>query len=145
MRNYGVRLQEDGISQLRVRELENFCLQYQEKRERLQDLLHSMPRAVYSLAPGRSGPGDPTGKAAVQIATEGLMREIEDIEEAAREAARESGENDAIAGHLLAYVTRRAKPPLDTIPCGRRQFYSMRRRFFRALDRRRWDGGSGLL
>lgn len=137
MRNYTIRLQKYGVSDMRVRELESFCYQYHEKKKRLGDLLHSMPSAHVSGMPRGSGISDPTARTAVLIATENLMRDIEDMEAAAREAAEASGEGEVMGRYLLQYVTRRKKPPIDLVPCGRRQFYALRRAFFCVLDKRR--------
>lgn len=137
MRNTALQAHSFDLSAMRVRELESFCLQYREKKERLRDLLTRTPGARLSLAPSRSGPADPTAEAAVTIIEERLMRDLEDIEAAAEEVARGLGGGDALSHYLLRYLTAKKKPPLDSLPCGRRQFYNARKAFFAVLDGRR--------
>jgi len=104
-------------------------------------VLLAVPAARLPAMPatGGSRSNSPTESAALRIISENLMRDIETIEASAAEAAEGCG--DIIRKSLLAYVTQRKKPPVDLIPCGRRQFYAIRRRFFVALDRRRVGEG----
>lgn len=125
------KLSDLGISEARYRELEYFCYQYKEKRLKAHRLLDPAPQRA---TPGRgSDVADPTFQAAAR--RERLLQDIEDIEQSAIEAAGSHG--TVLASWLLSYVTCRDKPPIDTIPCGRRQFYALRRRFFVILDGRR--------
>lgn len=63
------------------------------------------------------------------------MRDVEDVEQAAVEAAGEVG--CVMAAWLVGYVTCVEKPRVEEAPCGRRYFFEVRRRFFVALDKRR--------
>ena len=92
-----------------------------------------MLRARGELMGTRTGPGDPTG--ATVARRELLLADCEDMEQAAIEAA--AGYGTGMADYLLRYVTRADKPPIEFAPCGRRQFYDLRRRYFAALHLRR--------
>lgn len=97
------------LSAPRLRELEWFCRQYEEKRRLLRR---------------RDGAG----------AWGALARaDLEDMEQAAVEACGDLG----LQREMLAYVSSADKPLIDWIPCGRRQFYERRRRFYVALHLRR--------
>lgn len=125
-----LRLDGLGISQARYRELEWFCYQYPEKRRKAQSLCGLSRGAPPGIS--RSGdPSDPTVQAVIR--RERLLHECEQIERACHIA----GECDAIAQFLLQYVTRPDKPPIDFVPCGRRQFFDIRRRFFLVLHQQR--------
>lgn len=84
---------------------------------------------------GRSGKWkqtDPTGNAAVDIACRSLAPRIRAIEDSARAACGE----DALWKYIMRCVTRGETWEMMAPPCGRRQFYAMRRRFFIELDAR---------
>lgn len=73
---------------------------------------------------------DPTGNAAIGIALRSKAEKIRAIEEAARTAA------PGLYVEMLKCVTRGESYEKLKPPCGRGQFYAMRRQFFVELDRR---------
>lgn len=128
-----LKLAKYGVSEWRYRELQYFCYQYKEKKAMAERCLH--PSAVRLDREGRGGDvSDPT--AAAMIKRERLLADVEAIEVCAKEAVRGNG---PVAQALLTHVTRRNPPPVDLLPCGRRQFYEARRRFFVLLDGRRGE------
>lgn len=128
-----LQLRDQGISEMRYRELEYFCLQYGEKITLAASLAHT--QADYTF--------DPTGKAVCR--RDQLLHDVELIERAATVATVECGKPGLFDG-LLRYVTRADKPPIDTLPCGRRHFYEVRRLFFCVLDVMLEDArGRGLM
>lgn len=73
---------------------------------------------------------DPTGNAAILLATKSYVPRIQAIEEAAKAV-------DAFLWkYILRCVTRGESWEKMQPPCGRRQFYSKRRLFFAELDKR---------
>lgn len=124
-------LMPHGISDARLRELTYFCYQYQEKRRLARALASPASMALATLPGGTGQYSDPTFRAAAR--REALLRDLEDIEQAAIDACADF----LNPTQLLAYVTTPEKPPVDTFPCGRRQFFDRRRAFYLALHRRR--------
>ncbi len=123
-----LELGQYGISKYRYRELSNFCLQYKEfKKERLNcysldgSVLDGMPRGNYL--------SDPTMNKAEKAIR--LGNYIELIEQTAIEAC----------GDLYPYIIKAVTEGLtwDFLlpPCGRRQFYNERRKFFFLLNKKR--------
>lgn len=129
-----LQLSAYGIGEARYRELEYFCLQYGEKQALLRAVGPGRGWRVGDGGKGGGMPGDPTGEAVAR--RERLARDVEDIEAAAREAVG-GGPDAPMVGWLLRYVTRPDKPLLDQMPCGRRQFFELRRRFFCLLHVKR--------
>ena len=116
-----------GISKRRYQELYAFCRQYGEWQRALQEcyrILPPVPHAVRS-----SDINDPTAVAAIR--EERLSRNIELVERTAKDSAPD------IARYILQNVTQGLPYERLTVPAGRRQFYTARRRFFWLLDRRR--------
>ena len=126
MNKRDLSVEELGISRFRYRELMYFCLQYEEMKERLAELT-----LVSAVRPGHGGRGggrsDPAARAALRLAE--LRGKLEAIEQAALEAGGD------LYAYLLAAVTTDAAYEQLKVPCGRRQFYAMRRRFFLSLDK----------
>lgn len=133
MRQYHPNLEPFEISASRYRELEFFCYQYGEKQEALSDILHGTHTPLDGMPKG-CNVSNPTERAAIVAAI--LSKDCEDIEQAVIGATSEKGAS-ALYQYLLNYVTRRKKPPINSIPCGRRQFYEMRKRFFVILHEKR--------
>lgn len=140
MRHYAIKLEKNGISENRYRELEFFCLQYDEKKRQLQALLHQSPPPPDGMPRARNL-SDPTAQTAIRI--EGLSQDCEDIEQSI-EAAVGKNEDPVMRRWLRLYVTRRDKPLISDIPCGRRQFYDMRKRFFCVLNEKRSPRGKNI-
>lgn len=121
-----------GISAFRYRELSYFCLQYPEKRRAVRELYGLTPPEMTGL-PKRGGVSRPTEGRALKIAR--LTRDCELIDQTAKEI------DPYIAPALVANVTtgityEQMRARGREIPCGRRQFYERRQRFFRLLDQK---------
>lgn len=127
-----------GISHARMRELTAVCAQYPDMLRALNDA-----RAGVRDEPARGNvPGraikDPTGARAARVADSYTRRRVR-VVEASAEAACPSA---ALRRCLLASVTGNAGyERLGRVPCGRRQFYQMRRAFYVELDARLREEG----
>lgn len=123
-----LNLEKYKISKYRYRELKYFCLQYDEKKQRLA-ALRGLGAVRYSSEPHGSGISDPTAAKAERV--QQLVQDIEMIEQTAMEV-------DPIHyDSLLANVTAANLPYEYLSPaCGRRQFYENRRKFFYLLDKK---------
>ncbi len=122
--------EKHGISKERYIELKNVCLQYdQYKRKdrelRLGDYCRRGGNQAYSLP-------DPTGREAARNADSVYARKMRIIERAANEAC------GPLACAMLRHVTTGCSMEMTSAPCGRRQFFQLRREFFAILDRL-WD------
>ena len=131
MAKRGMWYAKKGISKARYEELKAVALQYDEyvsaeRKLRLGEIDRERS--------GNSGfkPKDPTGNAAIMLATRSVAPRIRAIEESARTAAacREMQQ------HLMRNVTRGESWEIINPPMGRRQFYALRRRFFVELNDR---------
>lgn len=120
-----LKLDEYGISKHRYRELNNFCLQYPEFIKEKQGC-YSLSAVVADDMPRGSGTSNPTANSAERAYR--LGRNIELIEQTAIEA---SGE---MYPYILKAVTENVSWEYMNAPCGRRQFYQARRRFFFLLS-----------
>ena len=124
-----LNLEEFGISLSRYRELYYFCQLYGEKKEELQ--------RCYSVT------SEPTSKRSENThmltnfaeqqtdKTNKLSRDIGLIEQTAQEAV------GGLYPYILKNVTEDITYEHMGVPCGRRQFYFMRRKFFCLLDRKK--------
>lgn len=123
-----LNLEKYEISKYRYRELKNFCLQYDEKKQRLATL-RGLGAVTYSNEPHGSGVSDPTATKAERA--QQLARDIELIEQTAMEV-------DSINyKSLIANVTSSNMPYEYLSPhCGRQQFYSNRKKFFSILNKK---------
>ena len=83
-RRRDLKLDKYGISKEAYRELRSFCLQYEEKKARLQQL-RSIASAPITGMPGKNEPGNPTAKHA-EMAVK-LSNDIAMIEQSALEAS----------------------------------------------------------
>ena len=114
------------IGKYAYRELHNFCLQYPEKKKRLAELRFPYQSPKITGLPGGKSVGDPTGRAAERASA--LEEDCKLIESVAQEAA------EGFASLLLVNVTHEHMPwEILCPPCGRRQFYEARRKFFYLL------------
>lgn len=123
-----LNLEKYKISKYRYRELKYFCLQYDEKKQRLA-ALRGLGAVTYSSEPHGSGISDPTAAKAERV--QQLANDIELIEQTVMEV------DAANYDSLLANVTATSLPYEYLSPaCGRRQFYENRRKFFFLLDKK---------
>lgn len=137
-----IKLDDWGISWEEYKELTYFCLQYEQKKRDAAALLTtriSTPApAMYHkggkeygtfLPRGSGGTSDPT--AATAAKRDRLLRDVMLIERAARIAA------DDLAPYILRAVTTRGGVQsvfaMTRPPCGERQFYALRRKFYWVL------------
>lgn len=123
-----LNLEKYGISKYRYRELLNFCMQYDEKKARLSSLCSLSSPRIYG-AGGTNALSRPTEDTAVKKMK--LEKELELIEQCAIEAGED------LYASILDNVARGIKYEYMCVPCGRRQFYEMRRLFFCLLSERR--------
>lgn len=115
MRERTLVLDKAGISREAYRELLHFCRQLEEKKRRLSHL---------------RGWGGPEWERAR------LERDVALIARLAREAAGE-----ALEAALVLNVCYGVRFEALGAPCGRRQFYEIRRRFFTLLAQAKWGPG----
>ena len=120
-----LKLKEYEISKHRYRELMNWCLQYDEWKRKVS----SCYSLNSSLSRGMNGSGksDPTASAAIRA--EKYNSNIKLMETAAFEV-------DPVIGKYIIKNVAQGLPYeyLGAVPCGRRQFYEYRRKFFFLLD-----------
>ena len=105
-RRRDLKLDKYGISKEANRELRSFCLQYEEKKARLQQL-RSIASAPITGMPGKNEPGNPTAKHA-EMAVK-LSNDIAMIEQSALEAS----------GNLQQYIIQHVTSCLLYTSCGR--------------------------
>lgn len=120
-----LRLSEYKITSYRYRELYNWCRQYGEWKSKLRECYSLNSRQSIGL--NSSGKSDPTATAAIQA--EYYSRNVELIEATANAV-------DPIIGKFIIENVANGTPYeyLGNPPCGRRQFYEYRRKFFYLLD-----------
>ena len=122
----------DGLSQSRIAELRWFCRQYTEKKAALNALRGGFNAFGQDGQPrGRGRISDSTARRAMRALDSKERRDVEMIEKAAREAARGS---EALYRCLMKNVTQGISAHSLGAPMGLRQFYALRRQFFRLLD-----------
>lgn len=117
-----LKLDEYGISKLAYRELINFCLQYDEKKKKIKDLHDPYRSPKITGMPNGNRISNPVEQAAIKA--EQLSRDIELIHNTAQEADGE------IVDAILKNVTQGIQYDYLEVPCGRRQFYEKRQKFF---------------
>lgn len=140
-----IKLDDWGISWEEYKELTYFCLQYDQKKRDAAALLttristpapatyHKGGKEYGVFLPHGSGQtSDPV--AATAAKRDRLLRDVRMIEQAARVACEDAGEG--VYPALVRAVTSRsgvqsvyANPDIRP-PCGERQFYSTRRKFY---------------
>lgn len=140
-REYDLRLlSKYDISRHRYRELKEFCLQYDEKKSKLNQIytLSSAPPDI----PVMGGlPGNPTENKAIRA--QQLKADIELIEECLKETC---GEEIGLIEFLKKNVTKENSGyfNLGCVPCSKSKFYLTRRKFFFLLDKRK-SGDNGVI
>ena len=125
--NRDISLEEFGISKWRVRELKYFCLQYNEKKQQTNDII-----GLHGIAYGQpkgTNRGSAVENQAIKLAR--INDEIKLIEQTAIEA------EPGIYKYILKNVTENIPYEYMDVPCGRRQFYEARRKFFYLLSAKR--------
>ena len=120
-----LKLNEFGISLLAYRELKYFCLQYEEKKMEISSLL-GCKGVSYDKSSVQGGVSDPTGYTAQRIIK--LSNDIELIENTIKEVGED------IYSYLLANIAHNTPYETLNVPCGRRQFFETRRKFFYLLN-----------
>ena len=123
-----MKLSEHNISRAKYNELKYFCMQYHEKKQKLEND-YGFKATVNDGMPKGNTSGDSTAQEAVRNAM--LWDDIRLIEETARKAAPE------IHKWILKNVTEGTPYEWMDVPVGRRQFYEYRRYFFYLLAQKR--------
>lgn len=120
------------ISKAKYRELSGLCLQYDELKQKLNEC-YRYPSPALSGTPGAgsvSSRVERDGEKALRYSTV-----IDLIESSVKEAC---GENEGMYPYILKAVTQGFTwERLPDCPCGRRQFYELRRKFFFMLSQKR--------
>lgn len=123
-----------GISKNRYKELKAFCLQYDEKKSRIQYGMKKSPAAGEGALPGGGAAGSPVERQAIE--NEAHARDCRMVEEAAIRA------NPGIWKQLLKSVTQdlpyeyvEYDEESRRIMVGKTDFYAYRRLFYYYLDR----------
>ena len=116
----------------------HFAMQYPEWKKQYADMIGGATKAVdYNDMPHGTGTGDPTARIAMRSSI--LRGNIELIESTALIAGRD------LAEYLLYAVTNEGvtykylqsgQCSLGKVPCGRNQFYQMRRLFYYLLSKK---------
>lgn len=144
-----IKLTDWGISWEEYKELTYFCLQYEQKKREAAALLtikSATPTpAIYHKAGKEYGTFLPHGKgqitdpvAATAAKRDRLLGDVHMIEQAAMIAGRLDSGGSIYAALLRAVTTRSGVQavfanPNTRPPCGERQFYEARRKFFWVL------------
>lgn len=123
------RYEKFGISKNRFLQLKYLARQYDELRA-WESKLRSDELDRVQRANAAWHAKDPTGNKAIRFVTLSNADKIRAIEDSARAAA------PGMERALLRCVTRGESWERIAPPCGRDQFYAMRRRFFVELDLR---------
>ncbi|MDF2685097.1 MAG: hypothetical protein K0S55_278 [Clostridia bacterium] len=123
-----IRLDEFNISDYAYRELRYFCLQYPEKKKQLKDC-YLLSSHGYRGAPSAGGVSDPTSAMAMKAMK--LSESLELIEQTAIAV------DSVLYPYIIKNVTTESEYRALEVPCGRRQFYELRRKFFYLLALKR--------
>lgn len=124
-----LRLDEFGISRRRYRELKYFCMQYHEKKEAIKNSLGTSALNYSNVPGGKGGFHSNTESQAIKI--DKLSDDVRLIEDTINEA------DSTIYKQLLDNITECVPYEYLNVPCGRRQFYRARRKFFYLLSQKR--------
>lgn len=130
-RDYDLSLSKEfNISRHRYRELKEFCLQYEEKKEELRQL-YSISSVSPDVVVMGGEPGKPTERKAMR--TLKLKNDIDLIDKALSDTC---GADVGIIPLLKKNVTEGVGfDRLGYVPCSIRNFYQFRRKFFFLLDK----------
>ena len=121
-----LNLDEYEISRYRYRELFNFCLQYKELIAKRNNCYYIGSAAINGM-PHNDSISNPSAQKAERAAK--YSKDIELIEQIAIEAG-----GAELYQWFIKAVTENKKWEDLRPPCGRRQFYEKRRKFFYLLD-----------
>lgn len=123
-----MKLSDYNISRAKYNELKYFCMQYGEKKQKIQNA-YGLKAVENDGMPRGNQTGNPVAQEAIRNVM--LQNEVTLIEETAREAA------PTIYQWLLKNVTEGIPYEWLDVPSGRRQFYEDRRYFFYLLAQKR--------
>lgn len=112
----------------RYDELFYFCKQYKNREKRIESL-YGLKGMGFDDMPHGSDVGNPTEQTAIMI--DKLKTENALIRKCAEEVSH------VFASYILKNVTEGIAYEYLEPPCGRRQFYDMRREFFKKLSKER--------
>ena len=124
-----IQLKNYSISSARYRELKYFCLQYDEWKAILNSEASALKAVRISDMPSSHNISDETALIALKRAEVGEKCDM--IEQSAVETDPE------ISPYIIKNVTQGILYEYMDIPCGRRQFYQARRKFFYILSKKR--------
>ena len=117
-------MKEFNISDYAYKELEYFCMQYNEKKKFIK--YGYGPKAVrFAPVSVKGNISDKTFETAKQMIK--IKSDIEMIENAAKEA------DEQLYKYIIKNVTEGIPYGVLNVPCGRRQFYDKRKLFFYKL------------
>jgi len=122
MRNYSLKLDEYNIDKQLYHELRYRCLRYPQMIDELAEIREGFNAVGEPVPVERHAPGDPTAKRALKALK--LADAVHEIEQAAVAA------DPHLYPYILANVTQKATFGDMRPPCGRRQFFEARRKFF---------------
>jgi len=123
-----MKLSDYNISRAKYNELKYFCIQYAEKKQKLESA-YGLRATVNDGMPKGNLSGDTTAQEAVRNVM--LQEDLRLIEEIAKKAA------PSIHKWILKNVTEGTPYEWMNVPVGRRQFYEYRRYFFYLLAQKR--------
>lgn len=123
-----MKLSDYNISRAKYNELKYFCIQYAEKKQKLESA-YGLRATVNDGMPKGNLSGDTTAQEAIRNVM--LQEDLRLIEEIAKKAA------PSIHKWILKNVTEGTPYEWMTVPVGRRQFYEYRRYFFYLLAQKR--------
>ena len=126
MKHRDVSLIKYGISKERYRELMYFCMQYQGWKDRIE---YGLKAGCHDGQPHGGSVGNPTEEQAIKNAEYECKAKM--IEDTAYETDQE------LWKYILNSVTMGIPYEYMKAPCGRRQFYDARRKFFYLLSKKR--------
>ena len=122
MRNYSLKLDEYNIDRALYHELRYRCLRYPQMVAELEEIRGGVNAVQTPMPVEQHTAGDPTAKRAIKALK--LADNVREIERAAAEA------DPHLYPYILANVTQKATFEDMKPPCGRRQFFEARRRFY---------------
>ena len=128
IRKRDMKLSDYNISRAKYNELKYFCMQYEEKKQKL-NRSYGIGAVVNDGMPKGNLPGNPVERTAIQNAI--LQKDIELIEQTVIEADPE------IYQWILKNVTQGIPYEWLDVPKARKQFYESRRYFFYLLAQKR--------
>ena len=131
-REYSLRLDKYGIDRELYNELSARCRRYPDWLNALKAIRSGANGSRYDGQPRVRRNGDPTSVRAMMAIR--LSKNIDEIEQAAMDA------DASLHKQIILNVTRRIPYECMSVPCGRRQFYEARRRFFLRLAQIREKG-----